>query len=311
MTCGSARLRLLFLCVVASGGSALALGCRQAAEGAAAQAVRAGGTRSDSVVTLSPAITEIVFALGAGDRIVARSDFTTYPPEAVRLPSCGGYTNPNLEVLAALQPELVIIQGIHSSVAEFCRARGRECLAVKLDSLDDLYTTTTQIADALGCHERGVELVGAIGRDLDGVRAAVSGLPRRTVFLSLGRQAGDLRGIMTCGGGTFLDELVAIAGGDNVFGDSAVLYPEASLEQVVARDPEVILELHPGEGLSAEQAAGIAREWLRLPSLAAVKADRVAVLTQDYLMVPGPRTGLAARALAAAVHPEAGLDGEW
>jgi iron complex transport system substrate-binding protein len=256
-----------------------------------------------TVVTLSPAVTEIVFALGQGTKVVGVSDFVTYPEEAKELPPLGGYINPNLEVLRALSPDLVIFQGISDEVQDACKSMGQESLSVKLDTIEDVWHAIGAIADRLGCKVEGDRLASDLKAELDAVRAAVAGEPPVRVFICAGREPGTVGHAMTCAKGTFLDQLVAVAGGDNVFHDTRGLYPTPSLEQVVKAAPEAIVDLQPGA--DATKAAECAKDWAQLGALPAVTNGRVLVVTDEYLLTPGPRLTQSARRLARLLHPEA------
>jgi len=267
-----------------------------AGEGASGPALR--------IVSLGPNITEAVFALGLGDRLVGVSGFSTYPPEARSLPQLGGYLNPNLERLLVLKPDLVLVQYEPEKVARFCQKEGIRLVRVRMDSLDSIYEGLSVLGRTLGVPERADRLRASIQAELKGVAASVSALPRRRVFVCLGRAPDSLSGLFTAGGSSFLTEVLKVAGGDNIYADLNRSYPEISKESLVKRAPEVILELRPGEHIGADRARRIKADWQALRGLPAVDAGRVYLLTQDHLLIPGPRVGAVARLLARTLHPE-------
>jgi len=294
---------------------AVSAGCaRQETPRAPAPAGRPVGAQAESrpvtpprtVVTLSPAVTEMVFALGQGGRVVGVSDFVTYPEEAKSRPSCGGYVNPNLEVLRSLSPDLVVFQGISDELQAACKAMGQEFLSVPLDTVEDVWKAIDAISARLACKADGDKLTDDLKGELEAVRAAVAGEPPVRVFICAGRDPGKVGHAMTCTKGTFLDELVGLAGGENVFRDAAGLYPTPSLEQVVVSAPEAVIDLQPGA--DAAKAADCARDWAELGTLPAVENGRVLVVTEEYLLTPGPRLAESARRLARLLHPEAMID---
>ncbi len=229
------------------------------------------------LASFAPNITETLFALGVGDCVVAVSDFCIYPPEAMDLPRLGGKWNPNIEALAKLQPDTVFIQGEQESVVRWSRKTGVALVRVDMDSLAPIRAGIGAIAAA--------------------VARAVSGLARPSGFLALGGEAGT-GGLFTAGQ-SFLSEILEIAGAENIFADIERAYSDVSLESLLHRQPEIVLDFRPGAAPSAMDLAG----WRKL-----LGPDcRVLPMTQDFLLLPGPRAGLSAGELARAIHPEAGL----
>lgn len=265
-------------------------------------AAHTAGTRPPRrVVCGSPAVAEIVFALGCGDRVVGVSDYTAYPPEACAKPSVGGLLNPNRERLLGLSPDMLVTQGRHEALAAFARTYGIRFQSVTLDTLADLDSAIRAIAETLGVAGQGRALADGLRGELTaGGRTA----PPRRVLLLLGRAPGVWTGLSTVGNGTFLGELLGLAGGTNVFADATGPYPHISKEALLVRQPEVILEVHPG-GLTAGQQARLCADWHIFADLPAVRQRRVHVLTNDFLLIPGPRVRQTARILTAAIGGEA------
>ena len=259
------------------------------------------------IVCFSPAAAEVFFALSAGERLAGVSDYCVYPEAVKKIPRVGGFYNPNFERLLALSPDLVIVQGQHEKVADFCRSRKIPLIHVQMDSLAGIRDGIFEIGRITGKAAPAKALWGGIQRDLDAVRAAVAGLPRTRVFLCVGRSPDGLNSINTAGGKSFVSELLTLAGGENIFADLTLPYPEAGKESLLTRAPEVILELRPGENLSASRRARIIADWDEMGALPAVRNHRVLILTDEFLMLPGPRVGQAARVLARTLHPEVKL----
>jgi iron complex transport system substrate-binding protein len=194
------------------------------------------------IVTLSPNLTETVFALGCGDRLVGVSDFCDYPEEAKKKQRCGGWANPNYEVLAMLSPDLVIVLGRHEKVSEFCQKRSIAVMQFDMDSIATIKNVLMTLGARLGVDDNAKRLCANIDRDLEALRVHITDANRPRVYISLSRQAGSLGTMLTTGKGTFVDELVTLAGGRNVFDDVKTPYIEASKEALVARRHDVILE---------------------------------------------------------------------
>ena len=270
---------------------------------AASHAPDVGEAAPQRIVCGSPAITEIVFALGCADRVVGVSDYSTHPPEATDKAGIGGWANPNRERLLVLKPDIIVTQGKHETLASFAKEYGIRFHAVKLDTLEDVYTAIASIAGALHVADGGAELTGRIRGAIGSVRQKVAGAQAKRVLLLFGRAPGTLTGLSTVGPGTFLDELIGIGGGTNVFGDAKGAYPQVSKESLLIRKPEVILEINPG-GLLEETEKCLRTDWREFDGIPAVQSGSIYYLTNDFLLIPGPRVGQAVSEIAEAIHPE-------
>lgn len=244
------------------------------------------------VICASPAVAEIVFALGCGDRVVGVSEFSAWPPEAAAKPSIGGALAPNRERILALEPDLILAQGQAEALAEFAKQTGIGFLALPLDTVGDVRAAIAGFAEALGVAEQGAQLLAGLEREF----AALPACGPVPVFLALGHAPGDLSGLMSSGPGTFLSEIVAKAGGSNVFADVNVLWPRISQETLIRRQPAVILDIQTAPADAARRAVLVA-DWEKL----GFKAGQVRILEEDYLLKPGPRMAQAAARLAAAI----------
>jgi iron complex transport system substrate-binding protein len=260
------------------------------------------------VIVASPGLVECVFAIGAGDRVVGVSQFACHPPEATRKPSIGGAFNPSFDRILELQPDLVIVQSKAEKLADFCRQHDIRIVHLDLETIDDILAAIRSLGQLLGCSDGAAAAAAGLRRDLDALARRVAGRPRPRVFLCMGHTPGSLRSLGSAGGGTFLTELVTLAGGDSVLADVTVPYPTVSKEDLVARAPEVIIELRPasreGESLPGDARSRLVADWQLLPTLPAVRNGRIHILTEPYLLIPGPRAVLTVRRLAEAIHPD-------
>ena len=236
------------------------------------------------VVALAPNLSETLFALGLGDRIVGVGDYSTWPPEAAKLPKLGGLFNPNLERIVSLKPDLAVLLPSQRDLAEKLRRFDVDSVLVGVESLADVERSFHTLARRCGVPEAGDRLASEWKAAL--APRPLPGRPR--VLLSVGRQAGRLADILVAGPGTFLDEMLARLGAVNAFADAPILYPQVSLEEVVARAPDVILELR-AEAVPPEVAQALVRDWQDLPRIPAVQRQRIAVVGGDYVLTPGPR----------------------
>jgi iron complex transport system substrate-binding protein len=248
------------------------------------------------IVSLAPSSTEILYALGAAPRIVGVCAQCDQPPETASAPRVGGYLAPSVEAVLGLTPDLVVAvpsPGNREAVRAMERA-GVRVLVVQDRTFADLWASIRAMAEALGTPEKGERLAATMEERLEEVRTKVAGLRKRSVLVVVGHNP-----LVVVGGGTLQDELVALAGGINVAADAGEVWPTISLEVVVDRAPEVILDAAMGS-----EAGGQAL-FANLTTVPAVRDGRVVRLADDAFLRAGPRVPAAARALAAAIHPEA------
>ncbi len=255
------------------------------------------------IIPMAPNIAETLFALGAGDRVAGVSEYTSYPPEAKAKPCVGALFNPDLERITALRPDLVIVQDRHERVEALCRTRGIALLRVNMARVASILEGIETLGQRLGAETQARELTDRIRRKLDAVRARAANRPPVRVLICVDRTPGTLKNLFTVGRDSFLSEMVEIAGGENIFNDVARDYFSPSLEEVVLRKPDVIIETRPGQFGDEAARRKLIADWDAMPNLPAVRAGRVTVLTEDYIVVPGPRVGLIAERLASALHP--------
>jgi len=272
----------------------------------AAQAAARGTQRTPQrIISMSPAITEMVFALGQGDRVAGVSQFTCYPPEALKKPQCGGFINPDRERILMLRPDLIIVQGAAEALSDFAGRNGIELLTLRIEDLGSIFGAIMQIGSALGCSARAELLCAQMRLRLARVKAAAEGKRPVSIFLVTGREPGTLNKIQTAGSGGFLNDLIRIAGGRNIFADIPRQYATVSKESLLRREPEVIVELR-GEGeLSQDEAARIRELWRALAPLPAARNDRIYLIGSTYAMIPGPRVVSLAEKLGDILHAEA------
>jgi len=244
------------------------------------------------IVSTFPSITETLFALGAGDRVVGVSNYCRYPAAALALPKVGTYTKPDPERIALLRPDLVFIQQSAASLAERLDALGIKHTAIKIGSLSEVYSMIHYIGQAVGSPDKAKKLNEDIRSRLETVRADTSGRPRPKVLILVGRTPGLLTNLVAVGPGPYIGELLEIAGGSNVMTGTSIAYPHISLETVVRLNPDAILDASnmgdAGSDTSLREAS-LRQPWLSHRELAAVQTGMVFGLTSESLVSPGPR----------------------
>lgn len=248
------------------------------------------------IASLVPAVTDLILELGASDRLVVRTDHD-HAPELAALPAVGGGLTPSIEWLATQRPDLVIAwadaQG--RSLVERLTGLGVPVYAARMESLSDVLATAERLGRMLALEARAGSFAAAFNGRLDSVRSAVEGAQRPGVLYLIG-----LDPPMAAGPGTFVDEMIGIAGGRNVFADAGRLWPLISLEEVLRRRPDVIIVAEGGPDRPALEWLRDAAGWREVP---AVRAGRVIEVDADLFNRPGPGLADAVRRLAEGLHP--------
>lgn len=275
-----------------------------ASPSAGATASAAASSAFRRIVSLSPNVTEIVFALGQGHRVVGVSSYCNWPAEANRLPRCGGPMDTDLERILTLRPDLVIIHGQQDNVIRFCEQNRIVCHRIAPNDMAQLYEAVLSVGEKLGCRDQSELLVARMKADLERVRLAVRGRPPVRTYLSLSRSPDQLKGLMTTNGRGFVSEMLEAAGGVNIFADSAMRYPSINTGEILRRQPEAIIELEPGTTISPSQRTRMIAQWAELGTIPAVANNRIHFITDDYVMIPGPRVPLLAKRFAEILHPD-------
>ena len=299
---------ILFAALVAVTGGLKASDSPVIADAPAAEGRQVSGNRGAPVmriISLVPALTEMLFAIGAGPQVVAVSSYDNFPPAVEALPRVGALLDPDVERILALRPNLVLTYGSQSGLEVQLARAGIRTFIYRHSGVEGILQTLRDLGTATGYAADGDRKAREIQAQLDAVRARVRAYPRPRTLLVFGRQPQSLQQMFVSGGVGFLDDILQIAGGANVFADVRRESVQPSHETLLARAPEAIVEMR-ATGLMV--AADVPRErglWAELASIPAVRSGRIHFLDGSYLVVPGPRVGLAAEALARALHPEA------
>ena len=244
------------------------------------------------IVSTLPSTTEMLFALGLGDRVVGVSAFCRYPPQVKSLPSVGSVLRPDFERILTLRPDLVVITDRNPDLAGRLRAAQVPFVAVATTTLADVSTSMVRIGAVAGIEPHAREVVAGLEARLRRVSALAVARPRPRVLVIVGRDPATLSGIVAAGRGSYLDDLVTLAGGDNVVSRvSSLPYPKLSLESILGLDPEVIVDTIDMSAIDWQQrrSADDQKLWERYQTLSAVRAGRVHAAASDALVTPGPR----------------------
>lgn len=255
------------------------------------------------IVSLVPSVTEMLFALGAGPRVAAVSSFDHFPPDVDRLPRVGALIDPDFEKILSLRPDLVVTYGSQNDLTAKLAKAGVPTFAYRHGSLGDVTETMRGLGRRLAIAGEADRVASRIERELEAIRARVRGEPRPRALLVIGREPGSLRALNVCGGYGFLHDLLELAGGTNVFADVPRESLMVSTETILARAPDVILELHYTDALSPALVERERAAWNILSAVPAVRRGRIELLFGEELVLPGPRVVITASAFARALHP--------
>ena len=257
------------------------------------------------IVSLIPALTEMLFAIGAGPQVAAVSSFDRYPPEVSKLQRVGALLDPDVERILSLHPDLVAVYASQSDLrAQLDRAK-IPTYVYKHAGLADITVTLKDIGERVGHGREAANIARSIEARIRAVRTRVRGLVRPRTLIVFDREPLALRGIYASGGVGFIHDMVDAAGADNVFADVKQQAVQATTELILARRPDVVLELR-GDRLDDEKRRREIAVWQSLSSLPAVRAGRVYFLAEQSTVIPGPRVAEAVELIARTLHPDSG-----
>jgi iron complex transport system substrate-binding protein len=248
------------------------------------------------IISLAPNITEILFALGLGDRVAAVTSYCDFPEEAKAKEKIGDTLHPNLERIIGLKPDLVLMTTA-SQVEDLMRKLDQLAVPVYVTNprtVRDTISSIRKIGEATGASARAAEIADDMERRISAVEMRVKGLPKPRVLYVL--QTGPL---ITAGRDTFINDLIRIAGGQSISGDETADYPQFSRETVIARAPEVIIA-PSSHGKEFVREEDLRREFSTTP---AVRSNRIVAVNPDWVDRPGPRIVDGLEQLARGLHP--------
>ena len=252
----------------------------------------------ERIVSLAPSITEILYFLGLGDRVVGVTTFSYYPAQAASKPKVGSYIDLNVEKILSLSPNLVIgtADGNQPAVVNLLEQAGIAVFIVNPRNVRQVIDTLVVIGRLCGPAEKAAMLSIQLSNRVDHVVEKTRYRKKPLVFAQI-----NLRPIMTVNKKTFLNDLIQLAGGKNMASNEPITYPRISLEEVIRKKPEVIIISSMERGGKFEQAR---QQWLKWTSIPAVKSGRVHLIDSDLIDRPSPRIIKGLEVMAALIHPE-------
>jgi cobalamin transport system substrate-binding protein len=254
------------------------------------------------IVSLIPAVTEMIFAMGEGPRLVGVSSYDRFPPQVASIAKVGGLLDPNVERVLALRPDLVIVYNTQQELKQRLERASIPIYSYEHRGLPDITDTLRAVGARIGAADAANRVAAKMESELDAVRRSVAGRPRPKTLLVFGRDAGSLRNIDASGGYGFLHDMLDIAGGEDMYADIAKQSVQTTTEMILTRRPDVIIELRYGDSARSIDAKRELAAWDALPSVPAVRNHRVYLLVGDEFVVPGPRVVDATKRLAETLH---------
>ncbi|MDR1471426.1 MAG: helical backbone metal receptor [Synergistaceae bacterium] len=242
------------------------------------------------VLSITPAATEILYSLGLGDRVAAVTRYCNWPPEAKSKPVIGDMMNVNLEMLAALDPDLVLISNLNEHLSARIKAMGYKTVVVYQDNFDQICKSILDVGEACGVSDAARAKVGELRGAVEALKGSVpSGTPPR-VLIVVGRDPADdeLKRLYVAGAQSFYDDLIRESGAVNAL-DSDVQYLQVSREGLLRLEPDVIIDLIGEHGTADVSTERIQGQWSSIPDLRAAAEKNVSIVRGDFSLRPGPR----------------------
>ena len=261
------------------------------------------GQQPRRIISLVPNVTEILFAIGAGPQVIAVSTYDVEPPEVRSLPTVGALVDPDTERIIALRPDLVITYGSQADLQTQLKACRFHSSTIATAASTTSWSRCARSGSAPGTSQQADKVARALETAIDAVRKRVAGKPRPKTLLVFGREPGSLRNIYASAGSGFLHDMLTVAGGEDVLQDIDKESAQISTEMILARRPDVIIELNSANRLNDADLKAVLDPWSALSSVPAVRNKRVIILTGSGLTVPGPRVVDGIERMAKALHP--------
>ena len=261
------------------------------------------------IISVSPAVTEMLYGIGAFDRVVAVTDYCLYPPEARALPKVGGWATPSVEKVASFRPDLVVLSDAQAPFLEMPLTQlGIPTAILRSQTLDDAFASMITLGKATGNVRQAERLAAHTKGALETVAKRTAHLPRPSLLCVVDRTPGTLRDLYAVTEGSFLAELIAIAGGKTAGAASRLGYAKISLEALLTMNPDVVLDIMPASQDNGGPHPEMA--WRELPEINAVRHGRVYVVRDEFVPHDSQMVAKTAVLFARLLHPEVPVR-EW
>ncbi|NLY66137.1 MAG: ABC transporter substrate-binding protein [Tissierellia bacterium] len=248
---------------------------------------------AERIISLAPSVTELLYALGVGDRLVGVTEYDDYPAEVVELPKVGGYEGANVEAIISQEPDLVLASNYSGrEEMEAIESMGIPVIVLDAVNMNQTFESVRLLAQITGTEDQGKEIINEMQAQINEVKEKVEGLPRVDVYYLL-----MLDGNYTAGKGTFIDELISIAGGNNIVEEEG--WPQYSVEELVKKNPDVIITSPNAANIEDIKNAEGFKET------DAIKNGNIFVVSDENILVRASnRIVLGLKEVAKYLHPE-------
>jgi len=262
------------------------------------------------IISLSPNITETLFSLGLGDKVVGVSHYCDYPEQALALPKAGDLINPNLEAIVKLAPDLVILSAKQTRTIAQLQQLNIATLGVESSRFTDVLDTIKIIGDMTQHQAQAAQLLASMNAKISLIKQKVAHRPRPTVMLTLGHStnSAQINTLYIAGQQDFYNDLIQLAGGENSYTNSQISVPTLSIEGIIQLNPQIIIDVFPEADDHSSDLKHVMKQWKNLHYLDAIKTNRVHIIEQNYATIPGPRLIQLLDDLARLIHPEINWD---
>jgi iron complex transport system substrate-binding protein len=258
------------------------------------------------IISLAPNITEILFTLGLGEKVVGVSNYCDFPSAVLALPKVGGFVNPNLEAIIALQPDLVILPAKQHRAITQLQHLSIPILTVRSATLADIKEAIITIGGRTDHQQKAKELLKEFNKKINYIAKKTSSLSSPTVMVSLGNSTSSeqINTVYIAGQNDFYNDLITLAGGTNVYKETQLNVPSLSVEGIIQLNPDIIIDIYPEADDHNADLQQVLQHWQLLKHINAVKNNRIYIIEESYATIPGPRIILLLEQFAQLIHPE-------
>jgi len=262
------------------------------------------------IITLAPNITEIAFALGLDEQVIAVTKYCDYPAQVKSLPHVGGFIDPNIEAIVALQPDLVILVATQQQTIKQLQQLNIPTLAIHNATLADIKYSILAIGKKTQHQQQAQQLLTEIEQKISAVTDKVAKLDRPKVMVTMGHSIGgeQVKNIYIAGQSDFYNDLIQLAGGENSYQNTHLKVPSLSIEGIMQLNPDVIIDIFPEAADHNADIEQVKQQWQNLKFVNAVKNNRIHIIEENYATIPGPRIFQLLDKMARLIHPQLAWD---
>ena len=257
------------------------------------------------IISLAPSITETLFAVNAGDKVVAVTDYCQYPAQVKNLPKVGGYLDPNLEQIIRLKADMVILLERQHALKKQLQQLGIATLSIDNSSLAGIRRSIIDIATAVGQAAKSEKLISDFDSRLNAIQQKVESQPKPKVLIAIAHSSNThyLDKVYIAGQQDFYNDLLPFIGAINVYQGTQLRVPALSTEGLLRLNPEVIIDIFPDAEVYSPDITALRQQWQRLDKIHAIQNNQLHIIQADYAVIPGPRIIQLAEQLAQILHP--------